>query len=63
MRWSKAFPVSAALLVMVVVQAWPSVNGDQLVYRKKYAMGTVFEIAAYGPFARPDVACHRTGIQ
>jgi FAD:protein FMN transferase len=49
MRWSKAVPASAALLVMVFAQAWPSVNGDQLVYRKKCAMGTVFEIAAYGP--------------
>ncbi len=49
MRWSKAFPASATLLAMVVAQAWPSVHGDQLVYRKKYAMGTVFEIVAYGP--------------
>lgn len=48
MRWIKAFPASAALLAMVVTQAWPSVHGDQLVYRKKYAMGTVFEIVAYG---------------
>lgn len=49
MRWNKAVPASAALLVMVVGLAWPSSNSDQLVYRKKYAMGTVFEIAAYGP--------------
>jgi FAD:protein FMN transferase len=48
MRWSKAFPASAALLVMVVAGAHASANRDQLVYRKKYAMGTVFEIAAYG---------------
>jgi len=49
MRWSKVFPASVALLVMVVVQAWPSVHADQMVYRKKYAMGTEFEIVAYGP--------------
>jgi thiamine biosynthesis lipoprotein len=49
MRWNKAVPANAALLVMVLAQAYPSVHEDQLVYRKKYAMGTVFEIAAYGP--------------
>lgn len=49
MRWNKLAPASIALLAMVVVQAWPSVQGDRLVYRKKYAMGTVYEIVAYGP--------------
>lgn len=49
MRWNKLVPAGVALLVMVVVQAWPFAKGDQLVYRKKYAMGTVFEIVAYGP--------------
>jgi thiamine biosynthesis lipoprotein len=49
MRWNKSVPASAILLVMFLGQASASANGDQLVYRKKYAMGTVFEIAAYGP--------------
>ena len=49
MRWNKLVPSSVALLVIIVAQAWASAKGDQLVYRKKYAMGTVFEIVAYGP--------------
>jgi FAD:protein FMN transferase len=49
MRWNKLVPWSVALLAVVAVQAWASATGDQLVYRKKYAMGTVFEIVAYGP--------------
>lgn len=48
MRWNKVVPASVALLAVVVVQAWASAKSDQLVYRKKYAMGTVFEIVAYG---------------
>ncbi|HET7215555.1 MAG TPA: FAD:protein FMN transferase [Terriglobia bacterium] len=49
MRWNKLVPASAVLLAMVVAQAMPSVHKDQLVYGKKYAMGTVYEIAAYSP--------------
>jgi thiamine biosynthesis lipoprotein len=49
MRWNKAVPAGAVLLVVVAAQAWPSVHSGQLVYKKKYVMGTVFEIAAYGP--------------
>lgn len=40
--------MTVALPVMIVAQVWASPKGDQLVYRKKYAMGTVFEIVAYG---------------
>jgi thiamine biosynthesis lipoprotein len=48
MRWNRLVLASALLLVLFVTQAYPSVHEAQLVYRKKYAMGTVFEIAAYG---------------
>lgn len=49
MRLSNAVPVSAALLVMVLAPAYPASHATELVYRKYYAMGTVFEIAAYSP--------------
>ncbi|MCL5669774.1 MAG: FAD:protein FMN transferase [Acidobacteria bacterium] len=49
MRLSNAVPVSAALLVIALAPAYPSSHANELVYRKYYAMGTVFEIAAYGP--------------
>ncbi|TAM81669.1 MAG: FAD:protein FMN transferase [Acidobacteria bacterium] len=49
MRWNEPVTVSAFLLAIVLGQAYPSARQDQLVYRKKYAMGTVFEVAAYGP--------------
>jgi thiamine biosynthesis lipoprotein len=49
MRLSNAVPVSAAVLVMALAPAYPSTHANELVYRKYYAMGTVFEIAAYGP--------------
>jgi FAD:protein FMN transferase len=49
MRWNNAVPAGAALLVVVLARAYPSAHGDQLVYMKQYAMGTIFEIAAYGP--------------
>jgi FAD:protein FMN transferase len=49
MRWNKTIPAGAILLVMFLAQAHASASGGQLVYRKKYAMGTIFEIVAYGP--------------
>ena len=49
MRWSKVAMATAVLLVFVLSQGLLSAREDQLVYKKKYAMGTVFEIAAYGP--------------
>lgn len=49
MRWNKMVMATAALIVFVLSQGLLSAREDQLVYKKKYAMGTVFEIAAYGP--------------
>lgn len=50
MRWNKT---SSAILILqlsalALAQGTASTHGDQLVYQKEYAMGTVFEIAAYG---------------
>jgi FAD:protein FMN transferase len=50
MRWNKMGPAGAILLLPVIAlaQIYASASRNQLVYTKKYAMGTVFEIAAYG---------------
>ena len=65
MRWNK--PLAAVLLWVPVVlasaQASPEAPQPQapLVHKKKYAMGTVFEIVAYGEFADAGVRRHRSG--
>ena len=50
MRWSKPKPLAAILLCASAVLAFgqPSASPAPFVHKKKYIMGTVFEIVAYG---------------
>ena len=50
MRWSKPKPLAVILLCAsaVLASGQPSVSPAPFVHKKKYIMGTVFEIVAYG---------------